>query len=213
MERRFDCLVEFDEQSRNWPIQALLTEPRQQIVRSFTWSCETWLDQLKEGACVGFGFAHEQAARPKVHSVTPDDALRWYHRAQDLDGYDFTDGTTVIAGAKALKEEGLILEYRWGFGLTDTLLALSHHGPVVFGLNWHEGMWDPDKDGRIHATGQIVGRHCILGRAVSLPRQAVLFHNSWGKDWGVKGCAWIGFSELSALLHADGEACIPVVRG
>jgi hypothetical protein len=62
-DRTLDRLVEFDERSRNFSAAVgLETYP----FRSYTWACDPVLDQGREGACVGFAWAHELSARPKV---------------------------------------------------------------------------------------------------------------------------------------------------
>jgi C1A family cysteine protease len=33
--------------------------------------------------------------------------------------------------------------------------------------------------------------------------------NSWGRNWGVKGRAYMSFAEIERLLGEYGEACIP----
>jgi len=215
MERTLDRLPSFDERSRGFPIRTLISASQP---RSYTWFCGTTLDQGREGACVGYGWAHERAARPVIRSVTEADAFSLYNRAQELDewaGEDY-DGTSVIAGAKAAEERGWLKEYRWAFGLQDLLMAISYHGPVVLGVNWWEGMRDPDIKGFIHVTGDVIGGHCLLARGVNVPARTVLLHQSWGPDWGKTkwgpGTCLISWDDMAALLLDQGEACVPVVR-
>ena len=66
--------------------------------------------------------------------------------------------------------------------------------------------------GFLNVTGPIVGGHAILVRAVSIKRQAVLLHNSWGPGWGANGTAWLRFADLDRLLAEDGECCVPTRR-
>jgi hypothetical protein len=210
---KFDRLVEFDERSRLFPIRALLG-PGQP--RSYTWSLPRGpLDQGREGACVGFAWAGEAAARPVVElDITDDVARSIYHEAQTLDewqGEDY-DGTSVLAGAKTMRRRGYITEYRWAFGLDDVLATVSRFGPVVFGLNWHADMMAPDVGGYLHPSGGVVGGHAILCNGVSVRQRHVIVTNSWGADWGLSGRARIGWDDLAALLADDGEACVPVRR-
>ena len=209
---RLDRLPEFDERSRNYPVRALISAPRQ---RSYTWSCNTFLDQGREGACVGFAIAHEFAARPVSVPVTNIDARDLYHRARELDqwpGEDY-EGTSVLGGMRAALETQYITEYRWAFGIDDLIWAIGHKGPAILGINWHEGMIEPDRRGWIRPTGAVVGGHAILARGVNLARNYIYLHNSWGSDWGSKGMCRIAIDDLGELLDNDGEAAIPIKRG
>lgn len=230
-DKRLDRKVHFDEKSRAYrAVEGIEDRP----FRSYTWSCDVHNDQGREGACVGFGWTHELGARPKVIRRDADFALALYRRAQELDGYNWTDGTTVIAGVKALQEilnhngKPLIQEYRWAFGIQDVLRVIAYKGPVVLGINWYYNMYEPDEKGFISASGEVVGGHCILANGVkivkidsSLPatwenidldKSYVRLHNSWGTGYGINGDAFISVRDLDKLLQDDGEACIPVLR-
>lgn len=208
-------LPEFDERSRAYPIRTLLStlEPR-----SYTWAVPGLghpLDQGTEGACVGFAWSHEAAARPVVETgITNEYARQVYHDAQRVDewpGEDY-EGTSVLAGAKVMLERGTITEYRWCFGIGDVLATVSRHGPVVLGINWYEGMFDPGVDGYLNVTGGIAGGHAILCSGVNVRRQDVTLYNSWGPAWGDGGRALLSWDDLGRLLAEDGEACAPMRR-
>lgn len=208
--------VEFDDRSRSFPIRSLLEQRGATKPRSYTWRVPVSLDQGSEGACVGFGWAHELAARPVVvHGVTNTLALHLYDRAKQLDewpGEDY-DGTSVLAGAKTVEEAGFMDEYRWAFGLEDLRLAIGYHGPAVLGINWYDGMFTPDGDGRIRPTGNLAGGHCILAYAVSERLKLVKLWNSWGPKWWAGGSwCYLTFDDLEKLLNEQGEACVPVHR-
>ncbi len=206
-----DRLVEFDEASRAYPIREAVGD---KPLRSYTWRCEAWNDQGREGACVGFAWSHELAARPVVLPASEAEALALYRRAQVLDQWpgENYEGTSVIAGAKAVQERGGLLEYRWAFGLDDLALAVGYKGPAVLGVNWYEGMFDTDADGYVRVSGRVAGGHAILCRAVSVPGQYFVLRNSWGRSWGVDGDCKVSFADMGRLLAEDGEACIPVRR-
>lgn len=236
MDKRLDRLVEFDDRSRSFVAVAGI---EQNSFRSYTWSCDTYNDQGREGACVGFAWSHELAARPKVVPTDNITALAIYSRAKALDewpGEDYS-GTSVLAGVKALQEysnsKGLpyIQEYRWAFGIQDVLRVIGYRGPVVLGINWYSNMYSPDANDMIHASGEIVGGHAILANGVKivkldpntpypvtdfagidLDKSLVRLHNSWGTGYGLGGDAFISVRDLDKLLQDDGEACIPMRR-
>lgn len=204
-----------DPRSRLFP--AVRGADRSRKPRSYTWRITRAgvLDQGREGACVGFGWAAELAARPvEVADVDDAYALRLYWQAQGIDraaGRHYPEGATMLAGAKAVQRAGRVEGYRWAFGLQDVLVTLGYYGPVVLGIEWREGMYEA-RGGQLRVEGDVVGGHCILARGVSVPRRAVLLRNSWGPGWGVRGDAWVGWDDLDGLLRRDGEACIPEVR-
>lgn len=232
--RKLDWKGRYDPRSKNYRAVAGIED---KPLRSRHWHCDVFLDQGREGACVGFGWSDELAATPKVVAVDNDFALALYHRAQQLDEYPGEDysGTSVLAGAKAVMEhvnskgQQLIGEYRWCFGAEDALRAVGYHGPVVLGITWYDNMYTPDMNNYIHASGNVVGGHCILMvgctlvvKDASLPatmdninRDAsfVVLHNSWGQDWGIDSEAKLSVTDLFALLdEQQGEACVPMRR-
>lgn len=214
--RTFDRRVDFDSRSRLYPIRTLLAAPyASPWPRSYTWRCGTVLDQGREGACVGFGWAHELAARPVVvPGVTANSAQAIYRHAQRIDVWEGEDyeGTSVLAGAKAVQAGGYMDEYRWAFGLDDLRLAVGSHGPAVIGVNWYAGMFDTDSAGYVRVTGDVVGGHCVVVHGVSQRTGRFRIRNSWGPDWGVNGEAWVSFDDMARLLGENGEAVIPVWR-
>lgn len=215
VERMFGRRVQFDERSREYPIRALLGKLKP---RSYTWACDKWLNQLSEGACVGFAFAHELIAKPKVHTkITDANALSIYKFAQTIDPWpgENYSGTSVLAGVKAVQAQypAAIKEYRWAFTMDDLLDTLGYYGPVVLGINWYEGMYSTDAEGYIHRTGKRVGGHAILANGVNVKKKHIRLHNSWGRSWGINGECFISFDDMERLLNEKGEVCVPVKRG
>ncbi len=208
--RTLDRVPQPDARNASYPIRALLKrEPR-----SYTWPLASWLDQGREGACVGFAWAHELVAAPV--KVPQDDASARliYRQAQKIDqwpGEDY-EGTSVLAGAKVLHGMGLVPEYRWAFTAQDVIDTVGAYGPVVLGVNWYEQMFDTTSDGFVRVGGRVVGGHALLCLGVSLPLGYVVLHNSWGRDWGVNGRARLTFADLDRLMREDGDACVPVSR-
>lgn len=207
----FDRLIEFDERSREYPIRSLVVDkPR----RSYTWSVGVSLDQGNEGACVGFGWAHELNARPVVRPMTNEIARSLYHEAQLLDQWpgENYSGTSVLAGAKAVMAHGWLTEYRWAFGEDDLALAVGYKGPAVLGVNWYSGMDELsiDRSGRRWASvsGDVRGGHCFITHGYSVPLNAYKCWNSWGAPSEF----YISAPDMATLLADSGEACVPVIR-
>lgn len=232
--RIVDRIPHFDDRSRNF---AAIPEGDERPFRSRTWSCDVYNDQGREGACVGFAWTHELAARPKIVRRDANFAHQIYKRAQQLDGTPGEDysGTSVLAGVKAVMElsnsrgNAFIREYRWAFGIEDVAKVIAYKGPVVLGINWYYDMYTPDINTHfITPTGDLVGGHAIMANGVrivkkdkALPaiwdnvdtaRSWVRLHNSWGRDYGDGGDAYITIDNLDSLLRNQGEACVPTKR-
>lgn len=234
MDRTLDRIPEFDERSRLFRAVELIPD---NYLRSYTWRCEVFNDQGREGACVGFAWSHELSARPRVYVANEQFALQIYYRAQQIDEWwgESYEGTSVLAGAKAVMErrgannKPLIGAYRWAFGIEEACRVIGRKGPVVLGVNWYYGMWDTNSAGFITPTGSVQGGHAILANGIKCvwkdplstdrtfsnldtQRSYVKLHNSWGPSWGVNGGAFITVDHLDYLLRDYGEACIPVWR-
>lgn len=211
--RKFGRLVQFDERSRKFPIRALIADNI--VPRSYTWSCNFWLDQGQTPACTGFSVAHEAAARPViVPNMTNKIAQEVYRRAQQLDEWEGEDyeGSSVIAAIKAGKERGWYKEYRWAFSEEDLFISVGHHGPAVLGINWYEGMGNTGADGFVQVSGEVLGGHAILCNGVNVKKNRYHLHNSWGISWGINGGCFVTRADMKRLLREEGEACIPVMR-
>ena len=205
-------LPQFDPRSLAWPIRTLLPDkPR----RSYTWRCTPTFDQANTPHCVGFGNAHELVARPVVvPAITNDTGHDIYRAAKLIDvfGPD-VDGTSVLAGAQVMRQLGYWSEYRWAFGELEIALAVGYRGPVVIGVDWWTGMFDPDHDGYLKMTGQVEGGHCVLVHGYSVKSDSYRICGiSWGPGWGVGGGAFIRRVDMVRLLASGGECCVPVRR-
>lgn len=212
-DRVFNRIPEFDPKSLEFPIRTLVANKAR---RSYTWSVPVALDQGQEGACVGFGWAHELAARPTpVAGITNERAFAIYRRAKQLDQWagENYEGTSVIAGAKTVMELGYLKEYRWALGPgaaaaeNDLALAVGYKGPAVMGTYWYNDMFTPDAQGYLRPTGGIAGGHCYLVHGYNL-KMGYKVWNSWGTGF----YGYISVPDMITLLANDGEACIPVIR-
>ncbi len=226
-DKTFNWKPTFDERSRDFAIRSVIKDRPKR--RTKKWRNGMIIDQGREGACVGFGWTAEALSTPtavdltRVKADVPKTATEFahhiYQRAKELDPWEGSDyeGTSVLAGAKAMREAGLIKEFRWCFGIEDVIDALMTTGPVVLGIHWYDGMYDAP-DGILKVTGEMVGGHCITAVGFKLAKDSVtgedtiILQNSWGVSWGTWGLAEIAVSDLAALLNNNGEACVPYRR-
>lgn len=186
------------------------------------WDAGPSLDQGNTGTCVGHAWAHYSHDGPVVNGDV--DAIDLYVRATELDEWrendPFTDrggtvqanlqfGTSVRAGAKALRERGVIGSFWWAKNLTDVVHALLNVGPVVVGTDWYESMFRTDLNNAMWRAGDVVGGHAYLLNGVDTDRKMVRVKNSWGRRWGREGSAWMYVWDFEYLLDG-GEACLAV---
>jgi hypothetical protein len=225
--KTFNWHPTFDERSKDFPLRAAIAERPKR--RTKKWRNGVILDQGREGACVGFGWAAEALSTPvsvdltRLKAQAPHDPTEFakavYNRAKVLDEYpgEDYDGTSVLAGAKAMREAGLIKEFRWCFTIEDVIDALMTKGPVVLGIYWYESMYNAP-EGILSVSGDIVGGHCITAVGFKLAKDSatgedtIILQNSWGDSWGAWGLAEIRVRDLKALLDNDGEACVVTKR-
>lgn len=185
-------------------------------LRTRNWTKHIWLDQGQEGACTGFGTAHTLACTPRslAAKLGIDNAFaqKEYHGAQRFDEYPGEDyeGSSVLGVMKYAKSQGQITDFYWATTLDEILHCLSNVGPMVIGVNWYTGMFEPDANGMLHATGRMEGGHAPCLRGIDVRRQTVKVANSWGKDWGVKGDADLSWTDLDRLRREQGEFAFPV---
>lgn len=152
-------------------------------------------------------------ARPTNNAVSDEDqAVALYSAATRLDEFDGSyppedTGSSGLAVAKAAQKAGLISGYRHATSLSAALAALAER-PVITGVNWYEGMDDPDADGLVHVTGQVRGGHEFVLDELDVERRLVGFTNSWGSGWGLSGRAYISWDDFGRLLKEDGDVTV-----
>ncbi len=210
--RTLDRVPQPDARNASYPIRQLLEQEKRKP-RSYTWPLRSWLDQGREGACVGFAWSHELAATPSRIAMDDTTARLIYRQAQKIDQWpgEAYEGTSVLAGAKVVQGMGHMPEYRWAFSALDVIDTVGAYGPVVLGVPWYESMFAPDSEGYLRVNGSVVGGHALLCLGVNLRGEYITMHNSWGRDWGVNGRARLTFGALDRLLREDGDACVPTM--
>lgn len=177
------------------------------------------LDQGNVGSCTGnAGIGalgsfplYTTAVSNTVYSLNESGAIKLYSDAEVIDGsgpYPPNDnGSSGLSIAKALKTAGLISSYQHTFTLNDALKALTQY-PILVGINWYQGMFTPDKDGRVRITGGLAGGHEIIAREIDAVNSRIWFDNSWGLNWGVNGRFYLTFTDLGTLLSRQGDVVV-----
>lgn len=189
------------------------------------WYTPEPLDQGNTPHCVAYAWTMllmagptKNRARKRAELFDPTYTRDLYRRAQENDEWpgEEYDGTSVRAGAKCVQGDGYITGYAWGYDVATVAAHVLGSGPVVAGTYWFSGMWAPDAKGYVQAAGTIEGGHAYLVTGCNTKKAnpdkskgAFRILNSWGKDWGESGEAWISFADFSKLLREDGEACAP----
>jgi len=176
------------------------------------WESEGWWgDQGTTPECVGYAWAHWLDDQPKhknlQHPLIPPTTI--YLGAQKLDEWkgEQYEGTSVRGGVKYLRIKNKVSKYQWGFTLNSLIGAVFHLGPVVVGTPWYYHMFFPNKTGLIKVGGANLGGHAYLINGIDLNKKRFRIKNSWGKDWGLGGHAWIHFTDMARLIREGGEIC------
>jgi len=226
IERKFDWVSKHDPKSRKYAIRPLL-EKRTIEKRPVMWQEGIVTDQGSEGACVGFAWMNEMLATPVAPANQPPAKLAnslaysYYREAQKIDQWEGEDyeGTSVLAGAKIMQQNGYIQQYRWCFSIDDIRDAVISEGPVVIGIPWYSAMYETGPNGLVKIGGSNVGGHAIVitgyhpSMLINGRRQEVFrWRNSWGSGYGIDGSGYIRYNDLSKLLKESGEACVPMLR-
>jgi len=202
---RLTRIEQFDERSRDY---RAVDSIKHDEPRSYTWRCSEYLNQGKEGACVGFGITHELMARPTTCAGDVALARYIYNEAKKIDPWEGEDyeGTSVLAGVKVAQNLGYFDSYYWCFSVEELAMAIGYRGPAVLGVAWFQGMYTPSAEGFIYPIGKQIGGHCILCNGVNIKYEFFSLHNSWGEGWGVGGDCYMSFEDMETLLKAGGEA-------
>jgi C1A family cysteine protease len=68
-------------------------------------------------------------------------------------------------------------------------------------------MFYPDRRGIIRVGGRLAGGHAYLINGVDTNKKLFRLKNSWGRNWGQYGSAYISFSDMERLIKEYGEIC------
>lgn len=191
-------------------------------------------DQGDLGSCTGNAAVGCLATGPFWRTMEPADAPFWpldqaaavrcYSEASAIDPFrgqyppDDT-GSDGLSVAKVLTKSGAISGYRHAFGLDQALTALMSW-PFITGTVWKTGMFEPDADGVVRATGSDAGGHEFIGdqyvpagerfgpRSSPAAVPMVGFTNSWGTSFGHGGRFYMVADEYGELLSRNGDVTV-----
>ncbi len=161
------------------------------------------LDQGREGACTGFSVEHLLGSAPHMRKCTATHARGLYYRARQIDEWEGEnyEGSSISAATRAAVEDGSVA--RWGMAnshLECIQWFLSDAGGIIYGMDWHEGMYVPNAQGYLRPTGRQTGGHAIYARGCNKWKDARML-NSWGKGWGYQGLAWISNADMEYMWN------------
>lgn len=226
-----------DGSDANFSARALLPRITPELPPSKYWVSDTLaLDQGAVSAAVGFCAARLRRTDPlpedPVHAsrdidlqfpgeegsfqcsagdLLESDRLGYYYYAlcKEKDGHE-GPGTWARVACSVLREEGVIGAYLWAHTPEEFEQWIMLRGPIMVGLNWYEGMMEPDEEGIVRLTGEIVSSHQVLVRGLNLLEGRYLIANSWGAQWGQLGDCWIAKDDLHRLVFDEsGDAICP----
>lgn len=173
--------------------------------------------------CVGFSVTNELLFEPVpvpgLDATFARERIYWTAQRNDQQpGGSYPgarpryEGAPLLWGVKAAASLGYYRTYRWATSEAEMAAGVSHLGPAIIGIDWHQGMERPDRNNMLHRTGRIVGGHATLLCGIDVERGVYILHNSWGERWADHGRALISRTDMARLLAANGECCIVTER-
>jgi hypothetical protein len=203
-----------DERDKKYLIEDKLTLPKT-ILSSKYWDDNGWWgNQGNTSQCVGYAWAHWIEDGPIGHDgvapIIPPSLI--YTEAQKVDEWvgENYEGTSVRGAAKYLRNTNNISSYLWTYDVNVLISTILTQGPVVVGTNWYSSMFTPDRNGVIRVVGRISGGHAYVINGVDTNTKLFRIKNSWGKNWGKSGHAYISFSDMAKLIRENGEVCLAI---
>ena len=203
-----------DERDKNYLIENKLKLQRT-ILTSKYWDSDGWWgNQGNTPQCVGYAWSHWIEDGPVGHDgVAPIiQPTLIYREAQKLDEWpgENYNGTSVRGAAKYLRATNAISSYLWTYDINVLIDTVLTKGPVVVGTNWYTSMFFPNRNGLIRATGRLAGGHAYVINGVDKNQKLFRIKNSWGRNWGKSGHAFISFADMERLIRLNGEVCLAI---
>jgi hypothetical protein len=201
-----------DDRDNSFPMSTILKDVKKRTHR-YWWPSGWWGDQGYTPQCVAYSWLHWVEDGPITHDyaappvINPTTLYKECQKVDEWPGENY-DGTSVRAGAKRLQAHKLISSYYWAWNVDTVVDALLTTGPVVVGTWWHYNMFFPDSAGLIKLGGGKAGGHAYLLNGVNTKTGLIRIKNSWGRQWGKGGHAYISIDEMDTLIRDQGEACL-----
>lgn len=206
-----------DERDAFYGVSEILPPHNPFVTEKYWWDGGWWGNQGPSFHCVAYSWMHWVEDGPVVQDgivgrtqkplFVPGD---FFHACQTRDPWPGTNynGTSVRTGAKLLQELGVVKEYRWANSTDEMAQTLLYLGPMVVGTKWTSDMANPRPNGFITPTGSSLGGHAYFINGVDIQKKTFRIKNSWGREWGDRGYAFIKFEDFDKLLQMGGEACV-----
>lgn len=204
-QRKFGRRFAPDERDKKFRLKRIASTRTRRMWKNY------WTDanQGREPACVGYACVGWLASQPINQWINPLGVYRYatYRDEWPDEDWENSEGTSVRAGMKLLKDFGFIKEYRWETSVDRLLPHILEVSPVVLGTNIYTNMIEPDAEGFIAPIGKIEGGHAYLWNGVDVKKGVARIKYCWSDEWGDKGHVWMKLDDLDRLLKEDGEAC------
>ncbi len=200
--------------------------PATQIeIRKKQWRTGKVLDQGKTSQCVAYTGEQFLASAPVKNNYykTPAELYKLCQQNDEWEGespeYEGTSGRALF---KVLRDAGFIESWQNAFDLDSVVRTLLTSGPVAIGSNWFNSMFYPamfngDSFIKYDTASGVAGGHewLIIGANLDKhcpdgSRGAVRMVQSWGSDWGMRGKAWVAFTDMAQLISNNGDALTAV---
>lgn len=202
---------------RNWDYRALVKPPIARDIPRTSWYSTKVFDQGQEPRCtteMALGLLETNPFTTQFRGdwqnyLTPEAHQQFYLRSQDFDPWAGTvhSGSSTDAPFKYLKSMGMITGYRWLSGEDELRQWETWFSPAGVGTVWLGNMFYPDpKTFYLDVSGEVVGGHAYRVTGYSPKRDAYIITNSWSREWGHNGRAYISSLDMRSLLKQDGEA-------
>lgn len=197
-----------DPQSYAFSMEAhLLGFAPEDLPRHREWTPGPVLDQGDTSECTAYSWRAHLNAEPHAHPDLGPAPHDLYLQEKEIDGLGGGDGSTVLAGAKILRKLGVIESYYWAHAEWTVRKWVLLNGPVALGVDWYEGMYQPNPRGVVTISGNLEGGHAFEVIGYDAETKLYKCQNSWGIGWGVDGFFYITVGDMARLLAEGGEAC------